>query len=351
MELYSETENESLEGSVLHFDDDLGLSSQKKELSGTLDGHYKVINSGGSYIKNTEGDTVILKGVENDVFGYGDEGSVGVPGERKSIGRSPDGSDNLIVFDESSQGKPNLTPPTATPLLTLPPTSTPTTQPTPTPVPDPTLTPTPPLKSATYKINKVVDRNGDPISRVRIYVDGVYIRHDDEETLTFCDDCYCDDYKEVLCSFGEHAIRLEKNGYLDWTETRTLSAGNSYEVHPQMYSSEPTIAPKPTSTPTKKPTSTPTPTKKLTPTLSPTVGPTLTATESGELENLLATPTGEILGETKEAGNSGQRNGAAKNKVIAGLSIGAGGILITAAGIWGKKKDKNNSGKMKNHEE
>jgi len=95
---------------------------------------------------------------------------------------------------------------------------------------------------------------------------------------------------------------------------------------------------KPTSTPTKKLTSTPTPTKKLTPTPLPTVEPTLTATESGELESFLATPTGEILGETKEAGNSGQRDGETKSKVIAGLSIGAGGILIAAAGIWGKKK-------------
>ena len=71
------------------------------------------------------------------------------------------------------------------------------------------LTPTPTPK-ATYKINKAKDNNGVELSSVKIYVDGQYTHHYDDETLTFCDGCHCDDENAVDCGFGGHVIKTER---------------------------------------------------------------------------------------------------------------------------------------------
>ena len=146
------------------------------------------------------------------------------------------------------------------------------------------LTPTPTPK-ATYKINKAKDNNGVELSSVKIYVDGQYTHHYDDETLTFCDGCHCDDENAVDCGFGGHVIKTEKDGYENWQETKTFSAGDSYEVNPVMGIVSSST---PTPTVTSAPTSTPTPKASLTPTKKPTPSLTLTPTP---------TPSGEILGQ------------------------------------------------------
>jgi hypothetical protein len=98
--------------------------------------------------------------------------------------------------------------------------------------------------SATYKINEVKNNDSIVLSVVKIYVDDVYLHHYAPQTITFCDGCKCDTY--VDCGFGEHRIKLEKAGYLDWLETKTFNAGDSFEVNPIMLMSSPT----PTNTPT-----------------------------------------------------------------------------------------------------
>lgn len=151
------------------------------------------------------------------------------------------------------------------------------------------LTPSPTPK-ATYKINKAKDNNGNELSGVKIYVDDDYIHHEDDETLTFCDDCHCDNENSIDCGFGEHTIRLEKSGYENWQETKTFSAGNSYEVNPVMGIVSSST---PTPTTTSAPTSTPTIKLSLTPTKTPT--PSLSPT---------ATPSGEVLGEEIATGST-----------------------------------------------
>lgn len=89
----------------------------------------------------------------------------------------------------------------------------------------------------------------------------------------------------IDCGFGQHTIRLEKDGYENWQETKTFSSGNSFEVNPIM-GVVPSSTPTPTTT--SAPTLTPTPKTSLTPTKTPTPSLILTPT---------ATPSGEVLGE------------------------------------------------------
>ncbi|MBP8590984.1 lamin tail domain-containing protein [Candidatus Shapirobacteria bacterium] len=133
---------------------------------------------------------------------------------------------------------PTLTPP---PTLIISPSPapsapTPTTPITATSVLSPTKVPTPSLASAkaTYQINEVRNEKGEALSSVKIYVDDQYIHHYAPEVLEFCDACFCDSEKKVACGFGEHTIRLEKNGYQDWEEEKTIEVGNSYLVNPVM---------------------------------------------------------------------------------------------------------------------
>ena len=148
----------------------------------------------------------------------------------------------------------------------------------------PTLSSTPTSKlTATYKINEVKDEDGNVLSSVKVYVDGVYIHHYVPEVLTFCDGCQCNTY--VDCGYGEHVIMLEKSGFDNWNEVVIVNAGYYKEANPVMSLSDSVL-----------PTSTFTPTPTYIPTLTPT--PTLKAVA------VSATFSGEILGnQSSESGS------------------------------------------------
>jgi len=176
------------------------------------------------------------------------------------LDKATPGSENSSFLSQTSIATPTLTQtPMHTlfplPTNTLTPTSTPASTPTPTPSPTPTstptFTPTPTPAKAIYQINEVKNENGDILSSVKIYIDDQYIHHYAPETLEFCDGCYCDDDKEVGCGFGDHTIRLEKNGYQDWSEVKAINTGDSYVVDPVMILLlVSTPIPTPTATPT-----------------------------------------------------------------------------------------------------
>ncbi len=139
-------------------------------------------------------------------------------------------------------------------------------------------TPTPVVVSkASYKINEVKNSGGEVLSNVQIYIDDNYSHHYAPETFTFCDDC---DY-----NFGSHVVALKKSGYLDWSETKTLESGSSFEVNPVLVINAPSPTPwvSPTKVPSQTPTSIPTPTKIISP--SPTIGlkPEILGTESADV--------------------------------------------------------------------
>lgn len=92
---------------------------------------------------NKPGDLIKLLLISNeeniiDEIGYGDKGSVPVPGSGQSSGRKTDGADEWVIFSSSSKELTNNTSVIIpSPTLTLTPT------PSPTKVPIPTKTPTP----------------------------------------------------------------------------------------------------------------------------------------------------------------------------------------------------------------
>lgn len=177
---------------------------------------------------------------------------------------------------------------------------TPISTPTAIPTNEPTLIPVPTfIQKAVYKINKAKDNSGGELSNVKIYVDDIYTHHYDNEVLTFCDSCHCDDEEVIDCGFGQHTVRLEKGGYQDWQDTRTFNSGDSDVLADPVLA---TIVPSstPTLVPTLTPSSTPTKRSSLTPTKTPTSSKSLTATPSLKPE---------VLGEnvsSKSADDSGQ---------------------------------------------
>lgn len=206
---------------------------------------------------------------------------------------------------------------------TLSPTSTPTNIPVPTNTPAPTPTPAP--QKATYKINKVKDSGGNTVTNVKIYVDGLYIHHYAPEELTFCDGCKCD--TDVDCSFGQHTIKLEKSGYQDWSETKMISAGASYEVNPVMNKLISTLTATPTSKLTSLPTSTPKPISSLSPSF-PTSTLDEPATESvmGTIAGQV-TLSGELISPTATPAPKFR-------KVLGGIFLSLGGLAILGATVF-----------------
>lgn len=93
-----------------------------------------------------------------------------------STGRLPDGSSQWVVFSNPtpSDNECLISTPSSTPTLALSVTPSITVSFTPTSFP-----------KAFYKINEVKNKNGETISNVKIYVDGVYIHHYAPEVLTF----------------------------------------------------------------------------------------------------------------------------------------------------------------------
>ncbi|MFC1711885.1 hypothetical protein ACFLZ1_04885 [Patescibacteria group bacterium] len=80
-----------------------------------------------------------------------------------------------------------------------------------------------------YKINEVKDEDGNVLSSVKVFVNGVYVHHYAPETLIFCNNCKCDDL--VNCGFGEFTIHLEKSGYDKWEDKKTINSGDKFEVN------------------------------------------------------------------------------------------------------------------------
>lgn len=193
----------------------------------------------------------------------------------QSTSRSPDGGVGWIVLTEPTPSNDECgftsSIPTPTPNPTFTPTNTPTPSPTPTSVP-----------KAVYKINEVKDNQGNKISNVKVYLDGVYLHHYAPEILVFCQGCKCDTY--VDCKFGKHRIELQKDGYYEWFEEIEIKPGDNLEVNPVMEKEE---IFNPTSSPIPSPILTPTPTQEITPTLS--------------LNSNLSTQDGNILGQQTQS--------------------------------------------------
>ncbi len=213
---------DNIDTSSYHIKDE---SSEVASLSCNLKpgGHY-LIDCGNRL--NKAGDVIYLireLEVASDCVAYG-PGKSCVEGEPADLQQPVGGSYGIwsgtawgITEDSSKADNTDCLSPT--PTITLASVETPTITLTPTPVSTSTPTPTLIEANATYKINKPRDGDDNAIKSVKIYIDGVYIHHYDDEILTFCDDCFCDDLKEVACNFGEHEIKLEKSDYQNWTET------------------------------------------------------------------------------------------------------------------------------------
>jgi len=283
------------------------------------------LNNGGDRITLQEGDLLM------DCVSYGSgpacegrEIDLLALGATEYGARQPEGSGGWVKITSSTKSDNSfcLVLPTSTSVPT--PTSTPTLSPTPTTkLPTPTLKPT-----ATYKINEVRDEDGEILSSVKVYVDGVYVHHYAPEVLTFCDGCQCDSY--VGCGFGQHTIKLEKTGYGDWSKEITINLNTSDEVSPVMIFSEPN----PTLTPTVLIKPTPTPSQKISPTPTP------------KKSNQTATDSGEVLGEgvstisafyPYEATSESEKNEAtpsAKNKIIPKIFLIGGLLLLFASAFW-----------------
>lgn len=163
VELYKTQEGEvSLGECVIYFHNSTS-TYQKKEL-GPEDKFleqefFKKIDTNNTWLAN-DGDTVILDcNWGQDTLSYGQGAMVGKPPTNKSIGRYPDGSNNLFILDAPTPSTPNsYTQPTLTPTLETTPTPTPGPTPTPTPTPTkiPTATPKPTVKAVVTKKPKVI---------------------------------------------------------------------------------------------------------------------------------------------------------------------------------------------------
>ncbi len=129
--------------------------------------------------------------------------------------------------------------------------------------PSPISTPTQSSTSsfATVKISQPKDQNGgDLLGSLKIYIDDNYTGNYAPETYTFGDGKTCGS-NNVPCGFGTHTFKVEKTGYLPWTKTGDITAGNNYEFDPVLILSSPspmpTIKPSPTATLSATPKSTP----------------------------------------------------------------------------------------------
>jgi len=260
-------------------------------------------------LNNSGGDTVRLlneQGDSFDEFTYESD-----PGEDKSLGRSPDGSDNWLVFEDPTKGSANSQP-------------TPTVSPTPSLVP--TNSPTPLVEAkkeeqATCLVKSPTDSSGNTLTSVKIYVDGVYIHHYAPEELIFGSGRFCDQESKVVCDFGQHKITLEKSGFESESIEQEFYSGTQAEINLVLKEVAPTSKPASISTPTLKPTV------------------ALVTTSA----NLISTGSGEVLGEVdasesafyplggKEASSSslaGEINGGRQKPFWPWLILGTGVVFL-----------------------
>lgn len=328
VELYNDSD-ETVNLSGWKIQDDNVQSSDDLTLTGEILPHgFTTFDHPKGWLNDSSpGDTVKFYDSQNNLI---DSHTYTSTTSDKTYSRQPDGSGAFALTDPTKNTN-NQTPPSPTPTPTE--ASTPT--PTPTPTQTPTSTPTP--AKSIYKINKPKDQNGQLISSVKIYVDNLYTHHEDDETLEFCDGCFCDDAKIIQCGYGEHTIKLTKTEYSDWSELRNFIQGASYEITPILtkISSEPTTA----STPTPTLTSTPTPT----PTTSPTLTPTLPEDPQAEpdlasLDTPLPLDEFDVLGSSDSAPPSISENqvNLRDTSIFFGVAVATVGLLALA--FWRLRK-------------
>jgi len=302
-----------------------------------------------SLITNNGGDWLGVLMAKADLVdsGFKGTGDYYLQVKRFTEGGSGTWSDNKIIVNISQDLLFTPTP-TATilpsPQLTsgLTPTVIVTTAPTAT-QPTPTSIPTSVPAKAVYQIDEVKNEKGETLSSVKIYVDDQYLHHYVPEVLEFCGTCFCDDDKKVACGFGEHSIRLEKNGYEDWEETKEIKAGDAYSVNPVM-----AFLPSPTPSPTATPVSSLSPTGRISPSPSLPITSFLLSPTSllspwpfadfalapkkitGEEEEILEENSGQVLGEEKE-----------EEKKNSGWYFGVGAFYLGASGWRLARKNDN----------
>jgi hypothetical protein len=211
-------------------------------------------------------------------------------------------------------------------ILALTPSLTPSSEPATTPSPAPAFSPT----KATYQINEVKDEVGTIVPNAKVYLDDEYLHHYAPEILTFCEDCQCDSF--VSCGFGEHNFKLVKSGYQDWSETRTISPGDYYQVDPIMEPEEEDSGSSPTSTPASSPT--------------PSLVPTKTPTPTPETEDLIESESTEEAffnfreeeNQSAEKDQKGEvlgKSAKGRKDFLSLVLIGGGMIFISLAwGFW-----------------
>ncbi len=161
VELYNIDDNEaSLEGCILYMHKDK-YKPQSIEFSASDSvSKFKLIKKGEynwstNWLNDGE-DTVFLEcPLNTDSVSHGGGSSIDSP-EDKSIGRSPDGTEDFSVLSSSTPGEPNSSPPTPKPTSTPTPTPGSTPSPTPTPTKTPTATPKPTVKAVVTKKPKII---------------------------------------------------------------------------------------------------------------------------------------------------------------------------------------------------
>lgn len=241
VELYNTSSDQTLNLDGWRIIDANASTSDDLDLNGCISPlEFRKFSRTEGWLNNTGSDTITLKnnnGDSIDSITYGSGGVVSIPSTQQSAGRDPDGGSIWKIFDM----------PTPTD-ITCQNSSSP--SPSPTPNPNPSNSST--TSTATYKINEVKDSSGNILSSVQIFVDGNYVHHYAPETLKFCDGCTCDNYAN--CGFGEHTIKLGKDGYKEWSEKRIINSGSTYEISVVMSavdlsSPSPSILPSPTSSP------------------------------------------------------------------------------------------------------
>lgn len=264
-------------------------ANHKKELTSLGD-----IAAGSLLVLEGDSDGWLLNNSSEDVFLKNDLGeqqdsySYSSAKEGKSIGRQTDGDSNWIVFDSPTKGSSNE----ATSGVSLP-----------SPSSDSSPNPNTSSQAATYKINEVKDQNDIVLSSVKVYVDNVYLHHFAPETLIFCEGCKCDTI--INCGFGQHVIKLEKNGYDDWSETKDFTTGSYFEVNPKM---EKSISEESGNGDESPSNPSPSPSRSKAPSVGATTKVVTTTKTGGQTKKpslislpFLSTSSSEVLGEETES--------------------------------------------------
>lgn len=380
VELYNDGPDQDLTNWSLEDKD--GNSHSLSQLGTIKQNQFKVFYYYRDYWLNNSGDSVILKNNQDEEDSY----TYGNAKENESIGRSPDGSDNWMVFnqDQISQGSSNYVVSTIAPTKTLDPTNTPTE--TETPTPEPTKEPEDNNPKITVtNINNLSDikvgvkfypdytlENFKPKTKYRLKVrigqetNKMDLGLTRSENLEWLHDKRSWDLfpeietdKDGKKSGGLRAKIKENSPEGDYyLKIRAYEVDSEKTFDSQEYKitagsqPTPTATPEPTTALTNTAQDTPTPTQNPTSTSNQTPTPTPDGSPTPTSES---TPTPEdgkpaVLGDKVDKGEDNQRGqylGEAtkakippdKKKLIAGGTIGFGGLLIVGAGLSPQMKN------------